>query len=43
MPETVYINICVDASNDEEAHMLAVSELEHNIGQSLIVHETITL
>lgn len=43
MPETAYINICVNASNDEEAHMLATDELEHSLGQSLIVHETITL
>ena len=43
MPETVYINITVEASNDEEAHVLACDELEHSLGQSLVIHETKTI
>lgn len=41
--ETAYINVCVEASNDEEAHMLACDELEHSLGQSLVIHETKTI
>lgn len=43
MPETAYINICTQAHNEEQAHILAVSVLESNLEQSLTINETTTI
>lgn len=37
------IDIVVNANTDEDAHMLAISELELSLGQSLIIHDSIII
>lgn len=43
MSETCKTNVSVNASSCDEAHLFAIDELEYNLGQSLIVHETKTV